>query len=63
MVQRNASQEVLTMDHPKEDVSTTKRALLKAGWVAPLIVAISLPPSSLLANSSGGNNQGGNQGD
>ena len=51
-------------DHPKEDVSPTKRALLKAGWVAPLILAINLPPSGFAANVSGGSNQdgqGGNQ--
>lgn len=47
------------MNHPKE-VSNTKRTLLKAGWVAPLIVAFNLPASSFAANSSNQNGQGGN---
>lgn len=33
-------------------VSLTKRRLLKAGWVAPVIAAVSLPASSFVANSS-----------
>ena len=57
------------MDHPKEDVSSTKRALLKAGWVTPLILAVNLPPSSFAANVSNRrprpvtytSGQGGNQ--
>ena len=52
------------MDQPKDAVSLTKRSLLKAGWVAPLIVAINLPPTSFAANISGGgnqNDQGNNQ--
>lgn len=35
-------------------VSKSKRALLKAAWVAPVIVAVSLPESSFAANVSGG---------
>lgn len=50
------------MDYPKEDVSAVKRALQKAGWVAPLIVAIKLPQSSFAVNSSHGNNQNGQGG-
>lgn len=35
-----------------ESVSTRKRTLLKAGWIAPLIVAVKLPLSSFAANAS-----------
>ena len=34
--------------------SVSKRALLKVGWVAPVIVALSLPRSGYAANISGG---------
>lgn len=36
-----------------ERISSSKRTLLKAGWVAPVIAAISLPASGFVANSSG----------
>lgn len=35
------------------DPSTSKRTLLKAGWVAPVILAIGLPESSYADNMSG----------
>ena len=35
-------------------VSRSKRALLKAGWAVPVILAISLPQSSYAKNRSGG---------
>ena len=47
------------MQDSKNTISLTKRSLLKAGWVAPLIVAISLPSSSFAANVSGGGHQNG----
>jgi hypothetical protein len=34
-------------------VSTTKRTLLKAGWVAPVIMCVSLPRSGFAKNISG----------
>ena len=34
-------------------VSKSKRTLLKAGWVAPVILAVSLPQSSYAKNISG----------
>jgi hypothetical protein len=37
----------------KETVSSGKRLLLKYGWSAPLIVAVSLPKSGFAANISG----------
>jgi hypothetical protein len=36
-----------------EKISGTKRTLLKAGWAAPVVAAISLPASSYVANGSG----------
>lgn len=33
--------------------SPSKRALLKAGWIAPVVVAMSLPTSSYAQNASG----------
>ena len=39
-----------------EPVSRTKRALLKASWVPPVIVAVSLPRSGYAANISGKSN-------
>jgi hypothetical protein len=34
--------------------SQTRRTLLKAGWVAPVVVVLSLPAVSFDANASGG---------
>lgn len=34
-------------------VSQSKRTLLKAGWVAPVVVVLSLPAVSFDANASG----------
>jgi hypothetical protein len=41
---------------PPQDasVSQSKRTLLKAGWVAPVVVVLSLPAVSFDANASGG---------
>ena len=36
-----------------EHVSESKRTLLKAGWVAPIVVVLSLPAASFDANASG----------
>ena len=36
-----------------ERISTSKRTLLKAGWVAPVIVVLNLPRNSFAQNSSG----------
>lgn len=38
---------------PEANISTGKRSLLKYGWTAPLIVAVSLPKSGFAANISG----------
>ena len=38
---------------PAERISTSKRTLLKAGWVAPVIVVLNLPRNSFATNSSG----------
>ena len=48
---------------PETSISTGKRSLLKYGWSAPLIVAISLPKSGF-ANFSGehGRHDGGGGG-
>lgn len=35
-------------------VSDSRRVLLKAGWVSPVVIALSLPTSSYAQNSSGG---------
>ena len=35
-------------------VSGSRRTLLKAGWVAPVVVVLSLPVVSFDANASGG---------
>ncbi len=51
-------------DHPeRETLAVSKRALLKASWVAPVVVALSLPRSSFAANISGGHSEtkSGNQ--
>ena len=40
------------------DVSASKRSVLKAAWVAPVVVAVSLPRSGYAANISGTSNQG-----
>ena len=47
---------------PEEQVqeqtpSTSKRSLLKSAWVAPVIVAVTLPRSGYAANISGGQGQ------
>ena len=46
---------------PEASISTGKRSLLKYGWTAPLIVAVSLPKSGFAANISGkhGSGRGG----
>lgn len=44
------------MSRPPPDdqsVSQSKRTLLKAGWVAPVVVVLSLPAVSFDANASG----------
>ena len=41
-----------------ETISKSKRSLLKAAWVAPVIIAVSLPESSFAANVSGGGGGG-----
>ena len=41
-----------------EVVSSSKRTVLKAAWVPPVITVLSLPPSGFAANVS--NNQGNN---
>ena len=38
---------------PPERISTSRRTLLKAGWVAPAIVVLNLPKNSFAQNSSG----------
>jgi len=38
---------------PPERISTSKRTLLKAGWVAPVILVLNLPGNSFAKNSSG----------
>lgn len=37
-----------------QTISASRRALLKAGWVIPVVTAINLPVSSFAANVSGG---------
>ena len=46
----NVSSDVSDHDAP----SASKRALLKSAWVAPVIVAVTLPRSGYAANVSGG---------
>ena len=46
------------MNDRKQDVCATKRTLLKAGWVAPLIIALELPTSSFAQNVSGASSVG-----
>ena len=46
----NESLDVSEHDAP----SASKRALLKSAWVAPVIVAVTLPRSGYAANVSGG---------
>ena len=38
--------------------SSSKRSLLRAAWVAPVVIALSLPRSSYAANVSGTHNAG-----
>jgi len=40
--------------------SSSKRTILKAAWIPPVIVAITIPRSGLATNLSGGNNNQGN---
>jgi len=40
------------------DVSVSKRCVLKAAWVAPVVVAVSLPRSGYAANISGAHRHG-----
>jgi hypothetical protein len=42
--------------------SSSKRDLLRAAWVAPLIIATTLPRSSYAANMSGSHGNNGNHG-
>jgi hypothetical protein len=41
----------------KQTPSTSKRSLLRSAWVAPVIVAVTLPRSGYAANISGGHSQ------
>ena len=43
--------EVVSQD---DTVSRSKRTLMKAGWVAPVVLVLSLPVVSFDANASGG---------
>jgi len=36
---------------PDERISSSKRTLLKAGWVVPVIAAVSLPASGMVHSS------------
>lgn len=36
---------------PAERISSSKRTLLKAGWVVPVIAAVSLPASGVVYSS------------
>jgi hypothetical protein len=36
---------------PAERISSSKRTLLKAGWVVPVIAAVSLPASGMVHSS------------
>jgi len=38
---------------PAERISSSKRTLLKAGWVVPVIAAVSLPASGMVKTSCG----------
>lgn len=38
---------------PTERISSSKRTLLKAGWVVPVIAAVSLPASGMVHSSCG----------
>jgi len=49
----NLPQQPPTDNQPEASISTGKRSLLKYGWTAPLIVAVSLPKSGFAANISG----------
>ena len=40
-------------DSRVEPISKSKRALLKAGWVAPVIAVVSLPASGMVRCGSG----------
>ena len=40
-------------DLENQQLSASKRTLLKTGWVAPVIVALDLPRSGYAANMSG----------
>ena len=55
------NQEQMSTKMNNENISAGKRALLKAAWVVPVVVAINLPKSSFAANVSGGS-QGGSGG-
>ena len=58
----NASSVEATDVSAQAPISTTKRTLLKAGWVVPAIMVVSLPRSGFAANISGstGSNNGNN---
>ena len=45
----------------KPDAANAKRTLLKAAWVAPLVVAVTLPRSGFAANVSGQHTNNGKQ--
>ena len=48
-----ADHEMSRSPPPDASVSQSKRTLLKAGWVAPMVVVLSLPAVSFDANASG----------
>jgi hypothetical protein len=52
------TQECGSINNEGGEVVPSKRSSLKAAWVAPLIVAVSLPRSSYAANISGTPRQG-----
>ncbi len=45
----------------KNEVSVTRRALIKAGWAVPVILAIGLPNGDVFAKSSRGKGNGQNK--
>jgi hypothetical protein len=42
-----------------QEVSTRRRALLKAGWMAPLILTVMLPKNAFAQYQGGGGDDGG----
>lgn len=41
------------VSHSENTVSQSKRALMKAAWIPPVVMAVSLPRSGYAANMSG----------